>query len=151
MNLMKNGRYYLALVALCALLPACGGGGGGSSGSGLTIEGTLTQGGAAEHSANLKHESGEHIESVQICALGACSVTDSAGQFGFEAGAGFAGGEVLFTVNGHGIDTTSVVEIPAGAKEVIIDFQHAAGVVTATHVTVDGETSHHEDEGHEHE
>ncbi len=146
MNLIKN----ITILSFCLIVAACG---GSSSGSGPVIEGTLTEAGGAAHNnaVILKHSSGQKIESVTICALGECSVTDELGQWGF-AGGELPGGDVLFTLNGHGIETTSKVNIPAGANEVFIDFQHVeGGAVKAEHVTVDGETSHNEDNGHDDE
>lgn len=128
---------------------ACG---GGSSDSGMLIEGTLTEAGGAHHvqASILRHSVGQKIENVEICALGECSTTDGEGQWGFVAGNQFSGGDVLFSVNGHGIETTTVVNIPSGANEVFLDLQHVeGGHIEAHHITVDGETSHHEDEGHE--
>lgn len=149
---MKILKLSITALVTGSLLAACGG--GGSSDSGILIEGTLTESGGAGHSNSvaLKHSDGQRIENVQICALGECSTTDSEGQWGFVAGEGFAGGDVLFTLEGHGIASTSAVKIPGGASDVFIDFQHVeGGAVEAEHVTVDGETAHNEDEAHHHE
>lgn len=150
---MTNKRFlalgHLAVAVLC--LSACGG--GGSSDDGMLIEGTLTEAGGADHSLSLvlRHDEGARIEEVEICALGQCSTTDGAGQWGFVAPESFSGGAVSFTVVGHGIDTTTVVEIPADAGEVFLDLQHVeGGLVEAAHITVDGETTHNE-EHHEHD
>jgi hypothetical protein len=142
--------------ALLFLLPGCS---GDSSDSGMLIEGTLTEAGGAGHGKSLllKHSDGQRIEDVQVCALGECSTTDGEGQWGFVAGEGFPGGDVLFTVNGHGIKTATAVNISGGAKEVFLDLRHVeGGLVEATHVTVDGETEDnhgeevaHHDEGEE--
>lgn len=150
---MKSKSVILAwyLFSICALLNACG---GGSSDSGMLIEGTLTEAGGANHAHSLvlKHSVGQRIEGVTVCALGECSTTDSEGQWGFVAEENFTGGDVLFTINGHGIDATTTVSIPEGANEVMLDFQHVeGGHIEAQHITADGETSHHEDEGHEHD
>lgn len=141
----------VSIFFICLILNACG---GGSSDSGILFEGTLTEAGGAGHTNSLvlKHSVGQRIENVAVCALGECSTTDSEGQWGFVAGENFTGGDVLFTINGHGIDTTTIVSIPEGAKEVLLDFQHVeGGHIEAQHITIDGETSHHEDEEHEHE
>lgn len=134
-------------VGLLCILSSCGGGGG--SGSGMLIEGTLTEAGGAGHATVLlRHSAGQRIENVQICALGECSTTDSEGQWGFVAPEEFHGGEVLFSLNGHGISQAATVVIQPGAEEVIIDFQHVeGGLIEATHVTTDGVTNH---DNHDH-
>lgn len=140
----------LLIVPFVLFLTACGGG-GGSSDSGMLIEGTLIEAGGAGHSNGiiLKHSTGQPIENVEVCALGECSLTDDLGQWGFVVSDEFNGGDVLFDINGHGIATETVVEIPSGASEVFLDFKHVeGGEVKADHITVDGETSHHEEEGH---
>jgi hypothetical protein len=154
MKSMRKVRTFLAVLSFSFSLTACGGGSSGSSGT--LIEGTLTEAGGAaaaeSRSLMLRHSSGQRIEDVQICALGECSTTDGEGQWALVTGDVFAGGEVLFTVKGHGIDTTAVVAIPNSAREVFVDFQHVeGGAIEAQHVTVDGETSHHEDDEHAHE
>lgn len=134
----------LTLVTIL-IISGCG---GGSSDSGMLIEGTLTQGtgGAHAEALNFKHDDGERIDGVEVCALGECSPTDDAGQWGFVAGSDFSGGDVLFSFNGHGIDTGTVLHIPEGATDVVIDFRHTAdGTVVAEHVTVDGEEHHMEE------
>lgn len=127
-----------SFVLLALTLTACG---GSSSDSGTLIEGTLTEAGGAGHriAALLRHSEGARIEDVVICALGECSVTDGEGQWGFVIPGNFPGGDVLFTIEGHGIDTESTFSIPANASEVVLDLVHVAGgLVTATHMTVDG-------------
>ena len=138
---------FVSIGFFCA---SCGGS-GGSSDSGNLIEGTLTEAGGAGHtSVLLKHSSGQYIENVKICALNQCSTTDKDGQWGFILGENFPGGNTTFTVSGHGIETSSVIEIPAGANEVFLDLQHVeGGLVKAEHITVDGVESHHETEHHE--
>lgn len=135
------------LISTLALLPACGGGSSGSDSS-LVIEGTLTEnGGAAGHSA--RHGVGQKIGKVEICGLGECSTTDDAGQWGFAVDAPFAGGPVVLTVIGHGIDSTFSMDVPSSARNVVLDLQHSAGgVIEAHHITIDGETSHQEPTGH---
>ena len=143
-------RKALTLFLTLTALSACSG--GGSSDSGMLIEGSLTEAGGASHSRIVqpKHSAGQRIENVEICALGECSVTDGEGQWGFVAGEGFAGGAVLFTIEGHGIDTSTVVNIPAGANDIFLDLAHLpGGVVHAQHITVDGVTQHNEVEGHD--
>ncbi len=132
-----------------ATLTACGGS-GGSDDSGTVLSGTLTQGSAVAHALIVaKHSAGAKIENVQICALGECSTTDGEGQWGFLIEENFAGGAIAFSIVGHGIDTTTTINIPAAAEDVVLDLVHANGVVNADHITIDGETSHHESEHHE--
>jgi hypothetical protein len=134
MNIFK----LILLSFLTISLLSCGG--GSSSGSGILIEGLLTQGEEVEHSrANLRHSAGENIGEVSICALGECSVTDDQGLYGFLAPATFVGGEILFSINGHGIETTKVVTIPEGASDVYLHFEHSHNQVIIHHMMVDGE------------
>jgi hypothetical protein len=126
----------IALLSLLSLaLVSCGGGSGGSSG--ILIEGQLTQGGSVSHSL-LRHSAGQHIGEVEICALGECSVTDSEGQFGFLTPASYKGGEILLTVNGHGINTTVVADIPEVENDVNLQLVNNSGVVTVAQMLVDG-------------
>ena len=121
----------LFVIFSLALISACG---GSSSGAGVLIEGILTEGGgAADHSLSLKHAAGENIEEVKICALGKCSHTDGQGQWGFVVNPDFTGGEVLFSIDGHGINTSTVVNIPEGADSLFIHFEHVAGGKVALH------------------
>ncbi len=141
---MKLNKF-TTLITLGLILASCGG--GSSSDSGVIIEGTLTEAGGAAHntSLNLKHSSGQTIENVEVCALGECSTTDGEGQWGFGIQNKLAGGDIQFTIKGHGIDTQTVVSLPSSANSVFIDFKHVeGGLVNADHVTVDGETSHNE-------
>lgn len=139
----------IPLIISLFVITACG----GSSQSGLLIEGTLTEAGGADHSKSiiLKHEDGEKIGEVTICALGECSTTDSEGQWGFVLGDNFVGGEVLFTISGHNISANSVISIPEGATDVFLDLQHTeGGLIKAEHIIIDGVTQHNEDEDHQH-
>lgn len=153
---MKHRSRFIivGLILICTSLNACG---GSSSDSGMLIEGTLTEAGGAGHtnSLGLKHSVGQRIENVEICALSECSTTDSEGQWGFVVPESFTGGDALFSFKGHGIDTSSVVMITDGAKEVFVDFRHVeGGHIEVHHITIDGETSpmkNHEDEEHKHE
>jgi hypothetical protein len=140
---MKIISQRLPLQALLSTLLCFVGCGGGSSDSdGVAFSGLLTQGETASHDASnsLRHAEGENIEEVEICALGECSVTDSQGLWGFVADQSFTGGTVLFAIKGHGIDTQSTVEIPAGASDVDIHFENVAGQVELHHLVVDGVT-----------
>ena len=129
-----------ALLSMLICFVGCGG--GSSDSDGVAFSGLLTQGEAASHdsSNSLRHDKGENIEEVEICALGECSVTDTQGLWGFVADQSFTGGTVLFTIKGHGIDTQSTVEIPTGASDVDIHFENVAGQIELHHLVVDGVT-----------
>lgn len=48
------------------------------------------------------------------------------------------GGEILFSLNGHGILTQALVAIPEETREVFLDFEHVeAGEIVASHITAD--------------
>lgn len=142
-----------ATVLFCMTITACG----GSSGSGTLIEGTVTEAGGAAHDtrAFLRHGAGERIGGVEVCALGECSVTDDQGQWGFEVSEFPDSKDVLFSFDGHGILTTTIVTIPHEADEVFISFDHVeGGVVEASSVVVDGHdhgAHDHGTDGHDHE
>ena len=131
-------RKFVLIFAL-SLIVGCGG--GSSSGDGMLVEGTLTEAGGAAHKALIsKHGAGQKIGNVTICALGECSTTDDAGQWGFVAPESFTGGDTLFTINVHGIEAETVVDLHSGASSIFIDFQHVeGGVVEAESVLIDGE------------
>lgn len=138
------------VISFVALV--CYGCGGSSSDSGMLIQGTLVQGSKAViHSlqnilVNNRHEAGEAIENVQVCALGECSTTDLDGGWGFVANEQFKGGELLLSINGHGISSSLVVDIPAGAENVEISLEHHEdGSVHAHSVIADG-VEHQEEE-----
>jgi hypothetical protein len=148
----------LSLISLAGLF-ACNG--GSSSNSGMMFTGSLTQGDSVEHSANLnlRHGAGENIESVQVCALGECSTTDVNGTWGFAVTEDFKGGPVLFSLDGHGISTTAVVDVPELAEEVFVHFQNEATGIVVHHMSVDGvevelehsDAAHEDDTEHMHE
>ncbi len=103
-----------------------------------------------EHSAKqvyaqVAHGAGEFLENIEICAVGECSKTDANGRWGFASEATFAGGDIAFTIKGHGIDTTTIITVPSGADNVEIEFEnHGTEGVHAHSVVVDGvETAQH--------
>jgi len=132
------------------LLSACGGSDGDGADS-KVFEGQLTQGSAVDHAARLvKHGENEPIEDVKICALGRCSTTDGQGMFGFSAPENFKGGEVLVSVDGHGILAETVVNIPNSGKNIFIHLESSTKTeVHLHHLMVDGtevdsgEVDHH--------
>lgn len=116
-------KKYFAIVTLL-FLSACG---GGSSGNGILIEGQLLQGAETHHtSALFRHGANEPIGEVTICALGECSITDDAGNWGFAAPGDFQGGDVEFTIVGHGINARTNVALP-GSSDAFIVFEHGEG------------------------
>lgn len=125
-----NMKHFL-ILSLIAGFVSCSGG----SSSGTLITGNLTQSGAVNHS--FRHDAGEKIEDVEICALGQCSTTDSEGQWGFEVDTRNVK-EATFSIKGHGIDTTTNVEIESGANQIEIEFKHDDGKVEAHSVVADG-------------
>jgi len=66
---------------------------------------------------------------VQVCALGECSITDDKGQWGFSVDQSFPGGDVAFTIKGHGIDSAAVANIPATARDVFIELVREGEVI----------------------
>ena len=129
----------LSLSLIFFTLTACGGGGGSSDSDGLVLEGTLIQGEAITHGRFLpKHSSGEPIDEVEVCALGACSVTDATGHWGFFVPGESGGEEIEITVRGHEIDSSVIVAIPADTEVAILDLMHEAGVIVASHLEFDG-------------
>jgi hypothetical protein len=148
-------------VALCVgfavFLTACGG--GGSDSDGVVFQGTLTERGSGHSSAASldKHSSGQKIGDVKVCVLGECSITDDEGQWGVNVGT-FSGGDVSVVLDGHGISTSVVTNLPASAKDVEMDLDHAGNKVTIAKLMIDGEdhTGHTHDHnaapgnGHDH-
>lgn len=140
---MKN----LFLLLIVNLLISCAG--GGSSDSGILIEGNLEQGSdVVPHMAISRHAAGEKIGEVTICALGECSITDDAGQFGFLAPADFKSGEVLFTINGHGIDTSTTIYIPQAQSDIYLHLMRSGNEVSVHHMLVDGQKAESEHQEH---
>lgn len=133
---------------------------GSGGGDGLVIQGVLTQGDEGAHGGSgggtpptqgsgsvtgrdvaqaVIHGAGQPIENVEVCTLGQCSMTDGLGQWGMPAPESFSGGEALFTVSGHGIDSRLVVHIPAGARDVALTFvNRGTHGVAATRMNADG-------------
>ena len=138
---MRNRSMILPLlfVPLCI---SCGGGGSSSS-DGMVIQGTLIQGAEVAHAERLEaqvlHSASEPIENVEICALGECSRTDASGQWGFALSDAFTGGDVLFSIDGHGIADELSISIPQGAREVMVELENGEGAQVHVHeMIVDG-------------
>lgn len=117
----------LSLVLLLLALLSCS---GGSAKGGLVLEGLLIQGTSTGH-ARLLHSEGQFIGNVEICAFGACSITDENGQWGFATETAHEGGPVTLSINGHGIATQTPVELPAGAQYAVVELTHSDGAVEA--------------------
>ena len=134
MNKLQYVALLFGVVIPVAFLSGCG---GSSSDSGVSFSGLLTQG--ATEDQTLRHSENENIENVEICALGQCSTTDSAGLWGFVADNSFTGGTILFTIKGHDIDDLISVTIPTGANEVDIHFENRSeNKIELHHLIVDG-------------
>ncbi len=147
---MKKVTALLVAPASLLLLLSTAACSGSSSDSGTLIQGTLTEAGGADHAARfLRHETGEHIDGVEICALGECSTTDAEGQWGFVVNTKNVD-KALFTVKGHGINTTAVIEITPEADTITIALDHVAGGhIEPSSIKVDGvETHDHSDHDH---
>lgn len=140
------------LMLLCfVVIAGCGGGGGSGSDSGVVLEGTLIQGETDEpveresSAFRAKHSVGEFIEGVNVCALGACSITDTSGRWGFAVDA--LTEEVTFTMQGHGIDDSLTLRLPENASSVFMEFEsHGSDGVHAHEIIVDGQTYLNEQE-----
>jgi hypothetical protein len=144
---MKRIVTIISLLFCTSLLHLVGCG-GGSGDSGTIIEGTLTQKGSVVHSAggvNVKHSDGERIEEVKICVATECSITDGNGQWGVNI-PNFQGGEMPITVDGHGILGSTMISLPATAKDVQVDLGRNKNIITVEKLTIDGE----DHTGHDH-
>lgn len=128
----------LAISSLALLFSACGGSGSGDD-SRVLLQGTLTENGGAEHSrtAFLRHGAGARIGAVEICGLGECFTTDDDGQWLILLPEEFKGGEVLLTVNGHGIASSVVVSLPGGITEALVELSHVEGGLIEAVVSVE--------------
>jgi hypothetical protein len=127
-------RYLFSLCILSAI--ACGGGSSGSSG--MLIEGTLTEGRGTTHSRSIKHGAGEFLEEVTVCATGNCSRTDGRGQWGFMVSEEVKGTDIIFSFQGHGIDSATMVRIPNEANDIFMHFEHNDPDVRLHHMEVNG-------------
>lgn len=140
----------LVVLVFGGALVGCSSGGGDDNE--LVLQGVLIQGSGAGAHVGLftKHAPGEPIGEVSVCALGECSLTDDRGQWGFSSKNVWAGGALMFTLRGHGLDAQAIVELPAEARDVSLEFERGVTEVYVTHLTIDGHTQHLEIEGHEH-
>lgn len=140
-------RSLFITLTLSLVLSACGG--GGASSSGTVFEGTLTQAGAGQKTQPLalKHAVGARIENVKICILGECSITDGEGRWGVNI-ENFAGGDIVATIDGHGIATTASASIPSTAKDVVMELERDGNVVTIEKLFIDGEDHSAHDHDH---
>ena len=73
-----------------------------------------------------------------MCILGECSITDGLGQWGLNI-EDFPGGDIPVVVEGHGIDASVNVSLPASAREVEMDLGHDGNVITVESLLIDGE------------
>jgi len=131
-------RFPVLLLSLVFSLSACG---GGSSSDGVVFQGTLTKRGeshSAEEIAQAKHSSGQRIGEVKICILGECSITDDEGQWGVNVDK-FTGGDVTVLVEGHGINSSVVTNIPDSPRDIMMDLEHSKNVISIAKLVIDGE------------
>jgi len=132
-------RLVALVIALAMVVAGCGSSSSSSEG-GVLLEGTLTEGGGATHGSRLvlRHDVGQRIENVQICALGRCSITDDDGQWGFYVNQD-SYGVTGFTVNGHGIDAGFEADLTGVAGEAVFDLEHVeGGAVKIARMWLDG-------------
>ncbi len=154
-KISQNISFLLILFFLICSIQACGGSSSGSGG--VLIEGILTEGSGTDHNSRIKHGANESIEEVMVCALGKCSRTDGKGQWGFYIEEENFEHTVLFSVDGHGINTTVTLSFPHDTNEAFIHFEHNHGKVIIHHMNINGTQAHsHEadhgnnNEGHDH-
>lgn len=135
---------FLCLVSTFA---ACGGGSGSSNGT--VVQGTLTERGTghSKMAIQAKHSSGQRIGDVKICVLDECSITDDLGQWGVNID-NFPGGDITVVIDGHGISTSVSTNVPASAKDIEMDLDHAGNQVTIAKLMIDGED--HTGHSHDH-
>jgi|GEM_PF-1172872 len=160
-------KFGFVLLIPLLMLASCGGGSGGDSSNGsdtVLLNGTLVEAGGAGHGSAasiFRHSLGASIERVRICAIGRCSITDDSGQWGFFIEQNLSGQPVEFSVDGHGIETTVVVTLPAAMSEILIELSHyEANKVRGSIMAVDGRSDwvpdehdnldHHSNEGESH-
>jgi hypothetical protein len=150
-------RAFLSSLCIALTFSACSG--GGSDSDGVVFQGAVTERGSG-HSAEAviaKHSAGQRIGDVKVCILGECSITDDMGQWGVNV-SDFTGGDISVVLEGHGISSSVVANLPSTAKDIEMDLDHANNVVSIAKLMIDGEdhTGHdhdhnsHSDEQHEH-
>jgi hypothetical protein len=130
-------RVITSFFCLAVFLSACG---GGSDSDGVVFQGTVTERGSGHSAATeaAKHSAGQRIGDVKVCVLGECSITDDQGQWGVNV-TNFAGGDLSVVLDGHGISASVSTNIPASAKDVQMDLDHAGNTVTIAKLMIDGE------------
>jgi len=132
-------RAQIALVGCLLSSIACGSDSGGDRDT--LFRGTLVQG--EEATNRLAHELGGGLPGVEICTLGQCTLTESNGSWRIRSGAG-RDQEILFTVKGHGADTSFILDIPIRARTVEIEKE--------LHTEFGDHHNDHEDHaGHDHD
>ncbi|MFN5061644.1 MAG: hypothetical protein ACK5GN_02245 [Pseudomonadota bacterium] len=143
----------LAGIICLTAFSACGGSGSNSS-QGTVIQGTLIERGSGHadgkngpipYDWTAKHSAGEAIEEVKVCLDTTCSLTDGMGQWGVNID-GFSGGKLAVTVEGHGINSQTNVDLPANAKDVVLNLAHSKNTISVEKLIIDGE----DHTGHDH-
>jgi hypothetical protein len=133
----------LACALLCIQNSGCS---SSSSNDGVLFRGTIVQG-EEKKSAMLAHELGEGLSDIEVCVLGGCQKTNRSGMWSVPFNAA-RDNEVLFTVKGHGADTSFVLNIPQQAKRV--DIEKLLHTEFGDHDD-DDDHGHGHDDGHGHD
>ncbi|MDC0357619.1 hypothetical protein OAO01_02300 [Oligoflexia bacterium] len=107
MKSIKTSALLCLMIITFAVMIFAGCGGSNSSGSTL-IQGTLTRG-VSQATKQLILRNG--VADIEVCAGGACGITDGDGNFDFIIDFP-EGGDLLFTTNGGGCDGALVVNVP---------------------------------------
>jgi hypothetical protein len=136
---MNTRAIIIACALLCVQNTGCG---GSSSNDGVLLRGTIVQG-EEKKSAILAHELGEGLTEIEVCALGRCDKTNRSGTWSIPSNVA-RDSEILFTVKGHGADTSFVLNIPQKAKRV--DIEKLLHTEFGDHDEDD-----HDDHGHGHD
>lgn len=145
----REGMRLLCPVFLCLVFSLAACGGGSRSSDGTVVQGTLTERGTGHSKVGIqaKHSSGERIGDVKVCVLDECSITDDLGQWGVNI-ENFPGGDITVVLDGHGISTSVSTNVPASAKDIEMDLDHAGNQVTIAKLMIDGED--HTGHSHDH-
>jgi hypothetical protein len=141
----KIAKILLSVIVI-SISTGCG---GGSGADGTVVQGTLTERGIGHKISQIvsaKHSAGETLENVKVCVAAACSVTDGAGQWGVNIES-FSGGDLGITVEGHGINAQTTINLPATAKDVVIDLGRNGSSLAIEKLIIDGE-DHSEHDHH---
>lgn len=140
---MNTRAVIIACALLCVQNTGCG---GSSSNDGVLLRGRIVQG-EEKKSAILAHELGEGLIEIEVCALGRCDKTNRSGTWSLPTNVA-RDNEVLFTVKGHGADTSFILNIPQKARRV--DIEKLLHTEFGDHDEDDHDDHGHDDHGHSH-